>query len=401
MALSGPGGSSFPAPGLDGRTGGRGAVVAALSAALAYFLSPSACFLIDVPSACAADVSGYRALGSISSRLSAPTGVATDFRERIIVTESSSNRFLVFGADGRFLAQRTGLAKPTGVAAAPDGGIFVGNAGRGCVDVYDGNLKFVRNLGRGSGEFSLPLGIAVDARGVAYVADGKEDRVKVYDRVGALLFSFGGTGDGDGRFRFPTAIACDDVSGEVVVADLPATAQGAQGARIQVFSRDGVFKRRFASFGLGEGLLVKPLGLAVDGAGRIFVTDAYQNVVQVFDAGGAFLFVIHDRSYPLRTPLGVAVGPRSGKLYVASLNTSNVVVYGTGDGSGDTGGGSGGATLTFESRGGSCSVGGTSASRASSYGTALHLLLPVLLLLLRRRRDDAGKQTPYGGLERR
>ena len=98
----------------------------------------------------------------------------------------------------------------------------------------------------------------------------------------------------------------------------------------------------------------------------------------------------------MRTPLGIAVGQASGKLYVASLNTSNVVVYGTGEGGGDTGGG-GSATLTFEAGGGSCSVGGTSPTGAPPYGPAVLLLLPVLWLAFRRR--DAG--TGRSGRDRR
>jgi len=321
--------------------------------------------------------------------------VATDFRQRIIVTESSSGRLLVFSPGGEPLKERAGLARPTGVATAPDGRILVGNAGRGNVEVYGADLALLYKLGAGDGEFALPLGITVDERGVAYVADGKEDRVKVYDGVGAFLFSFGSRGNGDGRFRFPTAVTSNDTSQEIVVADLPATPQGDQGARIQIFSRAGTFKRSFASFGVGEGLLVKPLGLATDGTGRIFVTDAYQNVVQAFDGNGVFLFAVHDPSYPLRTPLGIAIDRISGRLYVASMNTSKVVEYDTSGSGGGTGGGSGQTTMTFETGGSSCSVGGTSSGGASPYGDAIPIFLLFLWLARLRRGVGKGGRPPY------
>lgn len=395
------GDSCHPSSGRGAPLSGVSAVAASTVAALAFILLLFAGSPSLVPYACAGDVSGYRGVGSISSRLSAPTGVATDFRKRIIVTETPANRLVVFSPGGGLVKEKGGLAKPTGVAAAPDGRIFVGNAGRGSVDVLDGNLVFLYRLGRGDGEFTLPLGIAVDDLGIAYVVDGKEDRVKVYDGVGAFLFSFGGSGDGDGRFRFPTAVACNEVSREIVVTDLPTTSRGSLGARVQIFGHDGMFKRRFASFGIGEGLLVKPMGVAVDGTGRIFVADAYQNAVQVFDGSGTFLFAIHDKAYPLRTPMGIALEPRSGKLYVASLNTSRVVVYDSGHGRGDAGGERERTSFTFVSGGGSCSVGGASPSGAPSYGAMVHLLLPFLWLLRRRRRAAPGGGSPCGGGEAR
>ncbi len=323
----------------------------------------------------------YRSLSPIGSPLSAPTGVAVDGGGSLYVTESSTGRLLVLSPGGSLLREKSGLSRPIGVAVSPDGKIYVGEAGRGRVEAFDRNLVPLFALGRGNGEFSLPLGIAVDDRGTVYVADGKADRVRVYDGVGAFRFAFGGSGDADGRFRFPAAVASDDASQEIVVTDLPASPQGGQGARVQVFSRDGTFKRAFASFGRGEGLLVKPLGAAVDGAGRIFVSDAYQNVVQVFDGGGAFLFAVYDPARPVRTPLGIAIAPGSGTLYVASLNTAQVAVYGTGGG----GGGSGGPTLTFEAGGGSCSVGGRSAGGPAAHAAAGLLLLPLVWLGGRRR----------------
>jgi len=65
----------------------------------------------------------------------------------------------------------------------------------------------------------------------------------------------------------------------------------------------------------------------VDAAQRIYVTDAYQNGIAVFDNTGGFLRVIYDVGGPLRTPLGLAVGA-SNRVFVASLNTGVVEAYG-------------------------------------------------------------------------
>ena len=59
--------------------------------------------------------------------------------------------------------------------------------------------------------------------------------------------------------------------------------------RIQVFSSSGTFLRMWGSRGSGDGQFFDPHGIAVDDAGRVYVTDAGNNRVQVFSSTGEFL----------------------------------------------------------------------------------------------------------------
>jgi DNA-binding beta-propeller fold protein YncE len=324
----------------------------------------------------------------VTSNLRAPTAVALDANENIYVSESSANRVLVYDSKGGYVRILTGLDKPLGVAVDGNGRIYVCNAGRKNVEVYDSGASFIFKLGSGNGEFSLPVAIALGNSGTIHVVDAKKDVVKVYRPDGTFAFSFGASGNEDGNFNFPTAISIDEATGEIVVSDLQRTQSGVQGARIQVFDANGAFRRKFGSFGQGEGLLIKPLGTAVDASGRIYVADAYQNIVHVFDTNGIYQKTIYDLVHPLRTPLGIAVGRKSGKLYVASMNTSTVEVYGAG--TSDVGGQ---GSLTFSSSGGgACTVAGNPSDNAASPAGCLLPLIALLLYLYVRNRTGTKRQ---------
>ena len=278
----------------------------------------------------AATIPAYEHVLSVAENLQAPTAVALDAAENLYVVESSTGTLLVYDASGEYQRKLQGLQRPISVAVDGTGRVLVGNSDTGTVEVYGANLALLSTLGAGDGEFVQPGGIAVDDAGAIYVADGGRDLVAVYNPDGTYRSSFGGTGTADGRFNFPTAIAIDRVAGELLVSDLHivnGTYGLTEGARVQIFDMLGQFKRGFGTFGRGVGKLTKPMGVAVDAARRIYVADAYQNGIAVFDSSGGFLRVIYDVGGPLRTPLGLAVGS-SNRVFVASLNTGVVEAYG-------------------------------------------------------------------------
>jgi len=278
----------------------------------------------------AASMPQYQRLQPVTAHLAAPVAVAVDAHDNVYVAEAINNRVRVYDQDGAFLGTLSGLDRPLSVAVDDDGRIFVGNAGRSNVEVYDDNFQFLQKLGAGDGEFDKPSGIAVDSAGNAYVVDSKADRVKVYNPDGTHAFSFGTSGSADGQFNSPTSIAIDERAKAIIVTDFPIVDSWSgpvEGARIQVFDTNGGFLRSFGEFGQGYGKLTRPSGVAVDRQSRVFVADAFQNVVQVFDSDGMFLGTIYDLANPMRTPLGIAFDGNTDRLFVASLNTSKVEVF--------------------------------------------------------------------------
>jgi sugar lactone lactonase YvrE len=271
----------------------------------------------------------FEILQPIDSKLSAPTSVALDSHENIYVTQSIENKLIKFSQSGAYIKTLNGLSEPLGIAVDQNGRIYVGNKAGKNVAVYDAGFTFLFKLGAGDGEISQPTSIAIYGE-LIYVADSKEDMIKVYNPDGSFYFSFGSTGGADGQFNFPTSIAVDEISGEIIVLDRQHRQSwmgDGQGARIQVFDMNGVFKRSFGEYGIGDGKLNRAVGVTVDNEGRIYATDTFQQLVQVFDSNGIFLGTITDLNSQFRTPLGLVRG-KSNRLFIASLFTGKVEVYG-------------------------------------------------------------------------
>ena len=86
--------------------------------------------------------------------------------------------------------------------------------------------------------------------------------------------TWGSQGDGDGQFAVPEGIAVDG-EGKVYVAD-------AFNNRVQVFRASGEFLAKWGSECDGDGQFFQPRGIAVDREGNVYVADTNNNRVQVF-----------------------------------------------------------------------------------------------------------------------
>ena len=98
---------------------------------------------------------------------------------------------LILGEKGVPGCDRNHFDKPTDVAVAPDGDIYVtdgyGNRRVVCFDAR-GNYKFEwGRAGEGPGEFNNPHNIVIGSDNRVYVADRDNRRLQVFDRTGKLL----------------------------------------------------------------------------------------------------------------------------------------------------------------------------------------------------------------------
>jgi hypothetical protein len=177
--------------------------------------------------------------------------------------------------------------------------------------------------GSGDGQFSYPIGIAVDATGDVYVADGFvnslfNSRVQKFDSVGALLAKWGSYGSGDGQFTTPAGVAVDG-TGNTYVTDYSAH-------RVQKFDSTGAFVAKWGSEGSGDGQFAYPVGVAVDGAGNVYVADTQNHRVQKFDSAGTFVAKWGSEGPgdgQFQSPRGIAVDA-AGDVYVADSRNSRL-----------------------------------------------------------------------------
>ena len=285
--------------------------------------------LLLAPGLSSAALPSVEALPPITDHLKWPSGIAVGDDEKIYVASSNDNQLHVFSKSGQHQASIEGLNGPAAVAVDNAGRIYIGNAGRGNVEVYDSNLSPIGKLGSGDGEFRVPIGIAVDSStGLIYVVDGREHKVKIYNADYSSIGSFGDPGSAEGHFQTPTSIVINEVAGEILIPDFHAANNL---ARVQVFDLNGAYLRGFAATGADEQgdpvAFTRPFGIAIDTLERIYITDGLQNVVTVYSPEGGYLGRF-DGGRPLQSPQKIAFAPTTSRLFVASLNTHTVETFG-------------------------------------------------------------------------
>lgn len=234
------------------------------------------------------------------------------------------------------------------------------------------NLFSVLPLRRGGGTeiFKSPFHAVIDNRDNSiYVADTENHRIQKLDPNGGFLGKWGnircdlstGSGctlnpaqtnvidakaNGDGQFNSPQRLAIEG-SGNVYVVDT-------KNHRIQKFDATKTdptsgnlivkFLLKWGSLGTGDGQFNSPGGVAIDGAGNVYVADTKNHRIQKFSADGRFLLkwgsfcdlatrsgcTDPDGPGPLNvgdgqfnSPEGVAVDP-TGNVYVTDTGNHRI-----------------------------------------------------------------------------
>ncbi len=162
-----------------------------------------------------------------------PGPVFVDSRGQIYVGDLSGNQVVKFDRKGTVLEKFMNISYPHGIAVDVERNkLYVSDSGAAEVKVYE----LEQASGSGTGEktarepqqvidsvtpgnpFSMVRGIAVDKNGSLYVADTISSTIRVFDKEGAYLYSFGRPGSGDGEFIYPAGVYVDDI-GKVYIAD--------------------------------------------------------------------------------------------------------------------------------------------------------------------------------------
>ena len=177
-------------------------------------------------------------------------GLRVDPQDNVWTIDEAASQVVKFDAEGR-VALVLGR-KPEAInvrPGAPPGGEGRGGpeAGRGGAAGGGGGRGGGRGGPPGSGTpgstFNRPTDVAWDRAGNIYVADGmgNTNRVAKFDKEGRFIRQWGSTGSENGQFTGVKSLAVD-AQGNVYVAD-------AGNKRIQVFDADGNFKSQFGNIG--------------------------------------------------------------------------------------------------------------------------------------------------------
>lgn len=315
--------------------------------------------------------------GSAPGQLDAPQGLAYGPDNRLYVSNTGNSRVDVFNSDGIYLygfptVKADGLTKvnPAHIALNRSGDIFVSDPAKALLQKYDRPGKMLREMNVANN------GMAPDTRGLIYLINSKEGKVKEYSELGETVGTFGTKGKGKSEFKNLRDIAvdeagviylCDDENKKVVAISLESssTSPDLQPASILdrftvsgpsaklVFKADifavtpdnkvvaylpetreivmieaGV-KKTMVREGKLQGQVRAPRGIFVDKKGMIYVADTGNDRVQVFNPDGSYSNMFGESGTgdgEFRAPMSVAVNPK-GNIYVADSRNKKIKAF--------------------------------------------------------------------------
>lgn len=214
--------------------------------------------------------------------------------------------------------------KPRAMAIGPDGLLYIVDK-TARIQVFDQDGRFVRGWRTPEWKNGKPTGLSFDRQGRLMVADTHYYRILWYQTDGTLIpeRTLGGTlGHGPGEFGLVTDTV-EDSRGNVYVAEY------GDYDRIQKFSPDGRFLFEWGGHGSQPGQFIRPQNLAVDELDRIWVADACNDRIQVFDATGDSAKLVDcwgvrgDQPGQLRYPYDLLLDP-SGHVYVCEFGNHRI-----------------------------------------------------------------------------
>jgi DNA-binding beta-propeller fold protein YncE/DNA-directed RNA polymerase subunit RPC12/RpoP len=239
--------------------------------------------------------------------------IGIDGEGRVYVAEYQGGRVQVFDAQGKFLTQWMADAKTPirNLAVDRKGKVYVVQSGK--IQSYDGMT------GTAQGEVGKP-----DAGQYAFYSD-------VYAALDGSLYAIGQNSNivhigSDGAIKNTIKVA--DKVGEKVDFDKVAVdgsgnifALDNRQYSIFKFSSDGRYITRFGGKGKEQGQLYSPDNIAVDGQGRIYVSDTGHGI-DVFDGNGRFITVFGN----YEVIFGLAVNDHN-EIYAVERNRHKVVKF--------------------------------------------------------------------------
>jgi DNA-binding beta-propeller fold protein YncE len=292
-------------------------------------------------------------IGTGPGQFNHPRGIALGPDGNLYVVDSDNHRIQVFDPNGTFLHQwgsNCNLAEslgctdpdgdgplhygdgqfqePWGIALGPDGRVYVADTWNHRIQVFDPNGTFLAKWGTfgqtGSDTALLygPRDVAVDPTGRVFVTDTGNKRILVYDTQGSFLHQWGGGGIVEGHFEEPVGLAFDENRAILYVADT-------WNQRVQAFDTNYLFVREWpVEAWYGESVVNKPY-LAVDGQGRVYLTDPEGYRVAVFDHEGELQatfgrYGFDQDSFSL--PVGIAVDAE-GTIYVSDTDGQRIIRF--------------------------------------------------------------------------
>ena len=229
--------------------------------------------------------------GLDDGRFIKPRAIAINELDQLFIVDKTS-RIQVFDRDGKFIRSwRTPACvngKPCGLSFSHDGLLMVADTHYFRVLFYtpEGDMVTERTIGgetgRGLGQFGFLTDVVQDSAGNYYVGEyGDFDRIQKFDASGKPLCQIGDHGEAPGSFLRPQGLFVD-TKDQLWVAD-------ASNHRVQVFDltkSPPQFVKTWGSAGSQPGQLRYPYTIEVDKEGFVYVCELGNHRIQKFTSDG-------------------------------------------------------------------------------------------------------------------
>lgn len=251
-----------------------------------------------------------------------PAGLATDVHGNLYVIDTGNHRVCKFDSQlnfvmefGRFGWDAGELQSPTDLVVDKGVHLYIVDSGNRRIEKYNHEGAHIGTLFAEADAPSetpfLDLGaISFDPQGLLYVTDRENDVVLRLDLFGTLLDQWGGFGYEPGQFNQPVGVWVSPRS-DVFVAE-------AGNNRIQVFNAVGNVVRQLplpADF--------EPAALTGDPRGNLYIADGASGAIQVTTRHGDPLLTIDATGTALQQPTDLAIRS-DGTLFIADGETNRV-----------------------------------------------------------------------------
>ncbi len=170
--------------------------------------------------------------------------------------------------------------------------------------------------------FSQPSDVSVSKDGLIYVVDGVNNKIKVFNKNGKFVYSFGRKGLRNGEFRFPLGIDLDS-AGRVYIAD-------SGNHRVQILTPRGKFITQIKIPSKNRNL-AEPTDVAVDESrNRCYVVDNNNHYILEYDLSTLQLTKTHGAPGPeereFRFPFLMTLD-KDKYLYIVDVVNTRVQVF--------------------------------------------------------------------------
>ncbi len=252
-----------------------------------------------------------------------PVGVFVDANDRIFVADSDNHRIRIFSQGWKLVDQfgkygpgREELGYPVAVAVNSSGEVFVSEINNNRVQVLSDQGRFIRWFPYNKADLKGPSAMIIDQADRVYIFDRGDHKVKLFNKDGHLITTFGGTGNPGETLRY--------VMGMSLLPDGSLVLTDSGSKSVKIFDQNGRLKEELRRNVNGVPYIGLPRGLAIINEHKFAVVDSLSRKVYLISRSGqgwqnealGHNFVLPDGAFY-----------RAGKLYITDRGDDSILVF--------------------------------------------------------------------------